>query len=228
MSELVTAIGTGIIAFTATNIDDLFILLLFFSQVNSTFTRQHIVIGQYLGVTALVIVSLTGLFGGLILPRRWIGLLGLIPIAIGISTWINPQKDSLNEKILETEDSKRSIFAHFLSPQVYGVAAITIANGSDNISVYVPLFANSTFQSFFIIIIIFFLLLGFWCYGAYRLTSQKEIANLLTGYSSQFLPFLLIFLGIFIVLNSGALSPIKLFVSSLCLTILVKDDEVEM
>ena len=43
MNELVAAIGTGVTAFTATNIDDIVILLLFFPQVNATFRRGHIV-----------------------------------------------------------------------------------------------------------------------------------------------------------------------------------------
>ncbi|MBD0301701.1 MAG: cadmium resistance transporter, partial [Tolypothrix sp. T3-bin4] len=55
MSGLVTAITKGVTAFVATNIDDLVILLLFFAQVNSAFRRWHIVVGQYLGFTALVI-----------------------------------------------------------------------------------------------------------------------------------------------------------------------------
>lgn len=44
MSNLITAIPTGITAFTATNLDDILILMLFFSQVNAVFRRQHIVI----------------------------------------------------------------------------------------------------------------------------------------------------------------------------------------
>ncbi|WP_416212816.1 hypothetical protein [Nostoc sp. LEGE 12450] len=49
MSELITDIPTGITAFIATNLDDLVILILLFSQANATFRRQHIVIVQYLG-----------------------------------------------------------------------------------------------------------------------------------------------------------------------------------
>jgi cadmium resistance protein CadD (predicted permease) len=47
MKELVTAIPTGITAFTATNLDDLVILTLLFSQVNTSFRCRHIVNGHY-------------------------------------------------------------------------------------------------------------------------------------------------------------------------------------
>jgi cadmium resistance transport/sequestration family protein len=224
MSELVSAISTGIVAFTATNIDDILILLLFFSQVNSTFTRRQIIAGQYLGFTALVIASLPGLFGGLVLPPNWIGLLGLIPIAIGISSLVNQEEDSSNEAAAETEQLEDRTFGSFISPQTYSVAAITIANGSDNISVYIPLFASTDLGSFLVIIAVFFLLIGVWCYCAYKLTHQTGIADILTHYGNYLVPFVLMALGTFIVLKSDALNPIKLLASCLCLGILVKED----
>ncbi|WP_414529867.1 cadmium resistance transporter [Nodularia chucula] len=74
MSELITTLLVGISAFIGTNIDDIVILLLLFSQINSNFRCRHIIAGQYLGFTILVIASLPGLFGGLIIPPNWIGL----------------------------------------------------------------------------------------------------------------------------------------------------------
>jgi cadmium resistance transport/sequestration family protein len=222
MNGLVTAIPTGITAFIATNIDDIVILLLFFSQVNATFRKRHIVIGQYLGFAALVIASLPGFFGGLILPRHWIGLLGLVPIAFGLSRLLNGDDDSSDEVEQETEPSDESPIASFLSPQAYSVAAVTIANGSDNIGIYVPLFANSTLESLSIILSVFFLLVGTWCYTAYRLTYQSAIAHLLSRYGNTFVPFVLIGLGVFIILESHALTPLALGLSCLCLMGLVR------
>lgn len=57
MNELVSAISTAAVAFSATNIDDIIILLLFFSQISATFRPQNIVVGQYLGFTILLILS---------------------------------------------------------------------------------------------------------------------------------------------------------------------------
>lgn len=217
MNDLITAIPTGITAFTATNIDDIVILLLFFSQVSATFRRRHIVIGQYLGFAALVIASLPGFFGALILPRHWIGLLGLVPIAFGISRLFSGESDSSEEDEQEIQPSHESPFASVLSPQAYSVAAVTVANGSDNIGIYVPLFANSSWESLATILGIFFLLVGTWCYTAYKLTHQRAIAHLLSRYGNNFVPFVLIGLGVFIVLESRALHPLALAASCLCL-----------
>jgi cadmium resistance transport/sequestration family protein len=226
MNELVTAITIGAIAFIATNIDDIVILLLFFSQISTNFRPQHIVAGQFLGFTVLLILSLPGLFGGLVLSKSWIGLLGLLPVSIGISSLVNRQEDSSEEVLVETEEAEASTIISFFPPQAYSVAAVTIANGSDNISVYVPLFASSNLETFVVVIGIFFLLLGLWCYAAYKLTNNRVIADILTRYVNNLVPFVLIGLGAFIVLKSGALSLIKLAASCFCLMILVKNNEI--
>ncbi|MBS9389484.1 MAG: cadmium resistance transporter [Dolichospermum sp. WA123] len=150
--SIVTAISTGAMAFSDTNIDDLVILTLFFSQVDAKFRRWHIIIGQYLGFTALILTSLPGFFGGLILPRPWIGLFGLVPIIIGIKSLMNRETDELEDVETETKVSQESLLAKFFNLQTYSVAAVTFANGTDNISIYVPIFASSNWQSLLVIL----------------------------------------------------------------------------
>lgn len=215
MNELITVIPTSITAFAATNIDDIVILMILFTQANKTLRSRHIVIGQYLGFTTLVIISLVGFLSGLVFPQRWLGLLGLVPIALGFNTLLNPEVDS-DEEILEPLEQPRSLLSNLLSPQVYGVAAITIANGSDNIGIYTPLFASSTGMKLLLILGIFFLLVGVWCFTAHWLTQQQQLAHTLTRYGNTFVPYVLMGLGGLIVLDSGALSPLALIASSLC------------
>jgi cadmium resistance transport/sequestration family protein len=209
MNWLAGAIIAGITSFTATNIDDLVILMLFFAQVNASFRPRQIVVGQYLGFSTLIIASLPGFFGGLIVPRAWIGLLGLVPIAIGVSRLVNPKKDEEVQAVSDELNHSRgnnsfaSTLASLISPQTFNVAAVTFANGGDNIGIYVPLFASSTLASLVVILCIFFLLIGVWCYMAYLLTRQAAIAHVLTRYGKALVPFVLIGLGIFILFESG-------------------------
>lgn len=204
MNDFIGAISTGFAAFTVTNLDDIVVLLLFFSQVNATFRHQHIVVGQYLGFTALVLVSLPSFFGGRLFPEAWIGLLGTVPIAIGINRLLNPQMHE-DETPLLTEQSQNSWLASLFSPQAYGVAAVTIANGGDNLSIYVPLFASSTWEDLGVILAVFFSLVAVWCYAAYRFTKIPVLAELFTRYGSYFVPFVLLGLGIFILIDSHTL-----------------------
>lgn len=220
MGWIAGAIIAGITSFAATNIDDIVILMLFFAQVNAKFRRRHIIAGQYLGFTALIVASLPGFFGGLIVPRAWIGILGLVPLAIGISRLVNREKDAEEVQAVSGEfisipdrvshrtasapiNTIISTLASLLHPQTYNVAAVTFANGGDNIGIYVPLFANSNLASLGVILGVFFLLIGVWCYIAYLLSRQPAVAHVLTRYGHALVPFVLIGLGIFILIESG-------------------------
>jgi cadmium resistance transport/sequestration family protein len=212
MSELLTPISTGLGAFVATNIDDILILTLLFAQVTPTFRHRHIVFGQYLGFILLIIVSLPGFFGSFIFPFSSVKLLGLLPIFIGLNSLF--EEDDEEDSVSIESEIKPTKFS-FLSPQTYTVAAITIANGSDNIGVYVPLFANSNLESLLVILGVFLTLVGFWCYIAYKLTSLTAIAELVTSYGNTFVPCILIGLGVFIIKENILLSLIALAVSYL-------------
>lgn len=210
MSWFAQAIIAGVTSFVATNIDDIVSLMLFFAQVNTTFRIRHIVAGQYLGFAVLIAASLPGFFGGLVLPRPWIGLLGLVPIFIGVNHLVNWEKDEnavqtvsdeLNSS--KTKSSAMSI-ASLIAPQTYHVAAVTFANGGDNIGIYVPLFASSNLASLAVILSVFFLFVGVWCYVAYQLTRHPVIARVFTRYGKRIVPFVLIGLGIYILIESGS------------------------
>ncbi|MEH2076673.1 MAG: cadmium resistance transporter [Nostoc sp.] len=210
MSKLGTVFSEGIIAFIATNIDDIIILLIFFSQVNGTFRRRHIILGQYLGFVAIIIASLPGFFGGLVVQREWIGLLGLLPIAIGLQQLIYKKEETATVQTVSSDFSQSTptnpVLAFILSvlhPQTYKVAAVTIANGGDNISIYIPLFAGHDLASLGVILSIFFIMVGVWCAIAYFLSRQPTIANILSRYGQAVVPFVLIGLGLFIMYERG-------------------------
>ena len=90
----------------------------------------------------------------------------------------------VNKKTEQLADGTEEITPSFLTPKIYTVAAITVANGSDDISIYIPLFSSTQLENFLIIIGLFFLLLAIWCYAAYQLTHQQTIADFLTKYGN--------------------------------------------
>lgn len=215
MNGLFTALSTGLTAFSATNLDDILILMLFFSQVNALFRKRHIVAGQYLGFTALVLASLPSFFGSLLLPRPCVGLLGLVPIAIGISRLVNSNDEDVDADDTQTQPTW---FSSLISPQAYSVAAITFANGGDNIGIYMPLFASCTWQTLTMILGVFFSMVGVWCFAAYKLTQVPAIADNLTRYGNYLVPFVLISLGVLIVIDSRTLENPGLAVLSLVMS----------
>lgn len=213
MNQLGTAFTEGIIAFVATNIDDMIILLLFFSQVDANFRRRHILIGQYLGFAAIIIASLPGFFGALVIRRELIGLLGILPIVIGIKQLLHPEPETTEIQTVTTDFKQSSpsnpilsLLWSILHPQTYKVAAVTLANGGDNISIYIPLFAGQNLVSLGVILSIFFLMLGLWFAIAYLLSSHTTVAFILSRYGKHIVPFVLISLGLFIMYQRGTFS----------------------
>lgn len=209
MNWFIQAVVAGVTAFIATNIDDIVILMLFFAQVNAAFRPKHILVGQYLGFTVLIALSMPGFFGGQMLPKAWIGLLGFVPIAIGIKELIGqkteePDIQTVSDELRQPQAKHpiRSRFASLFSPPIYQVATITVANGGDNVGIYVPLFASSSAPSLGVILTIFFGMVSLWCFLAYQLTQHPLVAHVLTRWSGAIVPFVLIGLGLFILIDS--------------------------
>jgi len=215
MSWLFSTITTGITAFVITNLDDLVVLMIFFffTQVNTSLRYRNIITGRYLGFTVIILSSLPGYLGSLIVPRAWIGLLGLVPIIIGLSS-ITSRKINVNEvQSVGDEMDYSSVngvlrlsICNLVGPQTFKVAAVTFANGGDNIGLYVPLFASGDLTRLAVILSVFFLLTGAWCYFAYQLTRHPSVALVLTRYGNSLVPFVLISLGTVILLKNGTLS----------------------
>jgi cadmium resistance protein CadD (predicted permease) len=105
----------GISAFVATNIDDIFLLMMFFSPSYSssmTFPVRQIVLGQYLGISLLIAISALGSLNALVVPPYFIWLLGIVPIAISSKRLLQTRMKKDNVSSLQTrppkESSKRS------------------------------------------------------------------------------------------------------------------------
>lgn len=207
MPWVLTALLTGIVTFTATNIDDILVLTLLFSQSKHLRPRD-IVLGQYLGIATLVLLSLIGALGALTIPGQYIGLLGLVPLALGLKQGVALFKTSAPEDddtvpTTPKDEAKRSAF---LSPGVYQVAAITIGNGGDNLGVYIPLFASSGLSKMLVLSLVFLLLVGVWCFAGYKLAGLPLVAKTLTRYGHILTPIVLIGIGLAILIESNSLS----------------------
>ena len=182
MNWFISALITGAVAFSATNIDDIVFLTIFFSQASH---RWHVVIGQYLGFTALVVISLIGFFGGQVLPHGWLRLFGLAPIAIGI------------KKLFVNRD----VHIQRANTGTLDVATVTFVNGADNIGIYTPLFAISDAPRVIVLVAVLYVLLAAWCVAGYLIHRQKAVAYTLRRCGHWIVPVVLIALGIYILLN---------------------------
>jgi cadmium resistance protein CadD (predicted permease) len=190
-------IVTSIIAFISTNIDDTFILMLFFG--NRKFSTREIILGQFLGIGTLITVSLVLSLIGLVVGKAYIGFLGVIPIYLGLRGVIYLFKKKVEEDENPVGDSAGK-------SNVMVVAGVTIANGGDNVGIYVPLFAALEWTHKITMISVFLIMTGVLCIAARYLTAHPFIAKGIERYGHLITPFVLILLGAFIIYESGTLS----------------------
>lgn len=190
MTEFSTLLGIGTSAFLASNIDDTFMLIILFSTPN--LLARNVTIGQFLGIMLLVIVSASAALLILVLPLFFIGLMGFIPIGLGIKRLIEGQQTN--------KQNKRLVHLSFLS-----VAGITVANGGDDIGVFTPLFAKyNTNTEVTILVILFMFLTGVWCLLTYYFIKHPLIASRIRHPSQIMSPIILIGLGVYILMDSFA------------------------
>jgi len=186
-------IALGITAFAATNVDDAFLLVLFFGD--RRYRARHVFVGQAVGVGLLVALGLAGALAALALPARAVGLLGLLPIAIGVRQLLERRRAQQGESVAEIAPRAGRTGWR----QAAAVAGVTLANGGDNVGVYVPLFAARPPAQTALLLVVFAAMLVVWSFAGYYLARRSALAGRLRRVSGAVMPWVLIGLGVAIV-----------------------------
>lgn len=177
---------TAVLSFASTSIDDIFVLMVLYSQVQNVKGIVRVVAGQYFGIGALVALSIVGALGTQIFPPQYIGLLGFLPLFLGIRSWIAYRRGQERPE----QEPKRETQISFFS-----VSLLTIANGADNIGVYIPVFSGYTLTDFIITLAVFAGMVALWCYLGLALANYPYIKKKITRYQHILVPMVLIALG---------------------------------
>jgi cadmium resistance protein CadD (predicted permease) len=189
--------GQAVVLFAVTNIDDIVVLALFFAQgAGHRGTTRNIAAGQYLGFTAILAVALAGALGATFLPDEVIPYLGLLPLALGIKAAIQAWRHRRDPDDEERIPGK--------APGILEVAAVTFANGGDNIGVYVPVFATAGAGAMTVYAIVFLALVAVWVAAGRFFATRPLIAKALSCWGHILLPIVLIGLGLLILIEGGA------------------------
>jgi cadmium resistance protein CadD (predicted permease) len=195
MNVLSSALQAGGL-FLVTNIDDIIVLSLFFARgAGQRGTTTKIVVGQYLGFGGILLASVAVTFGaGLFLPDDAIPYFGLIPLLLGAfaawQVWRNGDDDD------DTVANK--------PVSALTVAAVTFANGGDNIGVYVPVFLAVGTGALVAYCVVFLALVAVLVLAAKFVATRKPIAEVLERWEHILFPVVLIVLGLVILIEGGA------------------------
>jgi cadmium resistance protein CadD (predicted permease) len=198
MESLSALLALAVILFVSTNVDDLVVLIGFFAH--SRYKAREIVAGQYAGLALLFAVSATAALLSLVIPKAYVGLFGIFPIFLGIRKLLELRHDPA-----ETGTARALGTATGRYGNVASVALVTVANGGDNIGVYMPSFAVHSGSQIAIIALVFVVMTALWCVLAHWLVSHPRLGAPLRFYGDIFAPFVLIGLGVLIVYNAGSI-----------------------
>ena len=192
MLDMQTVLLSAIVVFISTSIDDLVLLILFHSQATTRVQRVSILVGQILGIGVLVGISLVGSYLASRMLEGWvIGLLGFIPIILGIRAMLSKEES----KEEATRTGRKSLLAT--------VTLVTIASGGDNLGIYIPWFAtlDGAYLGLTMLVFLVFTLI-FWSLG-YLLANQSHIKTLLSRFSAVLVPVVFLLLGLVILSENG-------------------------
>jgi cadmium resistance protein CadD (predicted permease) len=188
------AVATAVGVFVGTNIDDLVILTVLFLSGRATGRPGpgQVWAGQYAGMTVLVAASAVAALGLSVVPDRWVGLLGLMPLALGVKGLVEAARSR------GREDEARPVATGWLA-----VAGITIANGADNIAVYTPLFRTIGMTGSVVTIAVFAVGVAALCAAGSWLGSHRRIIDLVARAGHWLVPVVFVVLGVVILVGSG-------------------------
>lgn len=183
---MIASILTSMVTYISTNIDDIFVLMILLAQAGR---KQRLIAGHFLGVGLITLISMVGAFGLQNLPLKYVGILGLVPIALGIKAWFQR-----NDQEVEANAMGQ-----------LSMAMITLGNGADNVGVYIPLFTGFSGMERICAVLIFTVMTVLWVFLADRLAEFPKIKEMIEQYKAIAIPLVFLALGIFIILDSGLL-----------------------
>ncbi|WP_297590871.1 cadmium resistance transporter [uncultured Mobiluncus sp.] len=198
-SLILSTLAQASVLFAVTNIDHLMLLTLWFVHGHQRpGTTLRICAGQYLGFSAiLAATAILNLISGFVIPEAQLHLLGLIPLILGVKAGIG--------EILERRESNDSRDAQSAESKLEGkpvsvgaVALVTIANGGDEIGVYLPVFALSAWWQVAMFCAVFLVLAGALLALAWFITGRLGLAEVLERFEAVLFPSVLILLGVLI------------------------------
>lgn len=194
---IISAIGVYI----STSIDYLIILIILFAQLSQNKQKWHIYAGQYLGTGLLVGASLVAAYVVNFVPEEWmVGLLGLIPIYLGIRfAIVGEDAEEEEEEIIERLEQSKA------NQLFWTVTLLTIASGGDNLGIYIPYFASLDWSQTLVALLVFVIGIIIFCEISRVLSSILLIFETIEKYERIIVPLVFILLGLYIMYENGTI-----------------------
>ncbi|WP_441414444.1 cadmium resistance transporter [Arthrobacter sp. 2MCAF14] len=192
MDDLGGTVLTAAGAFAATNLDDLLVLSVLFlsARTRPVPSLWRIWVGQYIGIGILTVVAAAAALALTPVPVEWVGLVPLVLGCYALLKVARPSGDPPKPRSLT----------------VPVVVAVTVANGGDNISVYIPLFRSLAPADSVVTGLTFGVMVAVWCAAGYWLTAHPTVAAICRRAGEWVIPVVYVALGATIIVRSGVIA----------------------
>lgn len=185
-------LGTAAVLFAGTNLDDLVVLAVFNSSAHAGGRpkRWEIWTGQYLAVGILVAVSLAAARGLAAVPARWLWLLALIPLGLGVAKLVSAVRDHARQSPPAASG-------------LAGVIGVTVANGGDNLAAYIPFLRTLDGARLALTLAVFAAGIALWCLAGAWLVSRKKLGAILARRGRWIVPAIYLLIGLYVLGKTG-------------------------
>ena len=188
---MIASIFTSVVAYISTNIDDIFVIMILLAQAAKG-AKGKLIAGHFLGVGIVTAISMLGAFGLQNLPLKYVGILGLVPIGLGIKAGLDHKKGADDDDAPDAQ-----------SVSLLSMLMITVGNGADNVGVYIPLFTGFTDAERIGAVVVFAVMTALWVFLANSLAEFPKVKAAVGKYKHIVIPAVFILLGVYIIMDSG-------------------------
>ena len=193
MIDALTVIFLIVGSFAATNIDNLAMLVTWL--LSGRGDPQNILLGYLIGMFGLLTLGCAFGLGAALIPDRFVGYLGVIPISLGLKGVYDLLRARGDLSIKNVPGSRHAI--------ILLVATTQIANGIDTVLGFGPLLADSEMGMDFAMVGGFIVMALIWFRLARFLERHVSQITVIERYGHWISPILLIVIGFYILDNTA-------------------------
>jgi cadmium resistance protein CadD (predicted permease) len=195
MNNMIAIIPVAAAAYVATNLDNFILLVALLARYRKH--TAYVISGFFASTLILVLVGMWIGKAANIVPVEYLGLLGFVPISIGVIELIQLRRGNTDatEAKEESADGAQKVFTTTLGTQ--------LGNGADTVVIFGVLFIDSMPAADILAAITFaamaFILV---CVGVYAVR-HPALCEWIDRYAHRAMPFILIIVGVYVIANTA-------------------------
>lgn len=188
-------INLTIVTFISSNIDNLMLMIGFMSYYDSY--KKEVFLGYLINIFSVSVAALIFSYFTELFPIHYLKYLGIIPISLGFYQVLHIFNPSLSYKSVAQLNLADSRFKIILA-----VCGVMLANSGDTLAVFLAFMSDTQKSLRWLVIVTALLMTCLWGLIAKLLLSDARLVSITKVVAQYVLPFILIFIGWYILTDS--------------------------